>query len=101
MADRLSLQFLLEDILGSRNVYFNPPENLRMEYPAIRYSRKKIDNTFANDSVYNQKKCYEITVIYKDPDSDLPDKISKLHKCSHDRFYVADNLQHDTFTLYY
>lgn len=101
MADRLSLQFLLEDILGSRNVYFNPPENLRMEYPAIRYSRKKIDSSYANDSVYRQTKRYEVTVIYKDPDSDLPDKISKLPMCSHDRDYVADNLQHDVFTLYY
>ena len=101
MADRLSLQFLLEDILGSRNVYYDPPETIRMEYPAIRYSRKKINNTFANDSVYRHTKSYEVTAIYKDPDSDLPDKISKLPMCSHDRGYVADNLHHDVFTLYY
>lgn len=101
MADRLELQALLEDVLGSENVYFDPPENVKMNYPAIRYSRSRIDNTFANNSVYKQDLRYEVIAIYKDPDSDLPLKISSLPKCKHDRSYVADNLHHDVFTLYF
>ena len=101
MADRFDLQALLEEILGSKNVYFNPPPNVKMNYPAIRYSRSRIDNAFADNSVYKQDLRYEVTAIYKDPDSDLPFKISRLPKCKHDRPYISDNLHHDVFTLYF
>ena len=101
MANRLNLQTLFEGLLGSRNVYFDPPESVKMQYDAIRYSRSKIVNTFANDSVYKQDDRYEVIAIYRNPDSDLPRKISRLPKCIHDRHYVADNLHHDVFTLYY
>lgn len=101
MADRLELQTLLEEILGSENVYFDPPESKKMSYPAIRYSRNRINNRFADNSVYKQDLRYEVIAIYRDPDSDLPLKISRLPKCAHDRAYVADNLHHDVFTLYF
>lgn len=101
MANRLDLQALLEQILGSRNVYFQPPESLKMSYPAIRYVRKPIQNRFADDSVYKQLQQYEITVIDKNPDSEIWKAISRLPKCRHDRHYQADNLNHDVFTLYY
>lgn len=101
MANRLDLQTLFEELLGSRNVYHDPPESVKMKYPAIRYSRSKIDNTFANNSVYRQNNRYDVTVIYDDPDSDLPKRVSRLPMCTHDRHYVADNLHHDTFTLFF
>ena len=101
MASRLKLQSELEELLGSRNVYFQPPASLEMKYPAIVYHRSNIRNTFANNSVYKQNDAYEIVVIYKDPDSDIPRKVSLLPLCSFDRHYVADNLNHDTFTTYY
>ena len=100
MADRLTLQALLEEILGSRNVYFDPPESVKMQYDAIRYSRSNIDNTFANNAVYRQLNRYEVIAIYRNPDSDLPGKLSRIPFCRHDRHYVADNLHHDVFTLY-
>lgn len=101
MDKRLELHELLKEILGSSNVYFDPPESVKMNYPAIRYSRSRIDNSFADNSVYKQDLRYEVIVIYRDPDSDLPLKISRLPKCAHDRAYVADNLHHDVFTLYF
>lgn len=101
MANRLDLQTKLEEILGSRNVYFNPPDSVKMNYDAIRYRRRKIENRFANNSVYKQDDSYEVTVIYRDVDSDLPRKISMLPKCSHDRQYVYNNLYHDVFVLYW
>ena len=101
MADRLDLQTKFEDILGSRNVYFDPPESLKMQYDAIRYHRRRISNTFANDSIYKQDDSYEVIAIYRNPDSDLPRKISRLPKCSHERHYVANNLHHDVFVLYW
>lgn len=101
MGSRIKLQDLLENILGNRNVYFQPPASVHIDYDAIVYSRKNIENTFANNSVYKQNDAYEIIAIYEDPDSDLPRKLSKLPMCSFDRHYTADNLNHDVFTLYH
>lgn len=101
MASRLELHEVLCGILGSRNVYFQPPENQKIQYPAIVYSRNVIENTFANNKVYNQYKSYEIVVIDKDPDSVIVDKISMMDMCVHERNFKSDNLNHDIFTLYY
>lgn len=101
MRDRLKLQIILEGILGSSNVYFQPPATVRMNYPAIVYSRSDIENRFADNSPYNQEKAYTVTVIDKDPDSEIVDRIAKLPKCMYDRNYKSENLNHDVFTLFY
>ena len=101
MDSRPNLQTMLEQILGSRNVYFQPPESLKLNYPAIVYKRSNIRNTFAGDNVYNQSYFYEITVIDKNPDSEIVNKVSKLPTCRFDRHFKSDNLNHDVFTLYY
>ena len=100
MADRLYLQNLLEEILGSSNVYFQPPASIKMKYPAIVYFRSDIRNTFANNHVYKQDNAYDITTIDVDPDSEIPMKISRLPRCRFNRFYTADNLNHNNFTIY-
>lgn len=101
MASRLELQSKFEDILGSRNVYFQPPSSVRMQYPAIVYSRKDIEGRFANDKIYQKLPCYEAILIDKNPDSEFIDKILGLPYCSFDRHYEADNLNHDVFTIFY
>ena len=92
---------LLVEILGSRNVYFQPPETVKMSYPAIVYSLSDIRNTFANDTVYGQKKSYDVTVIDKNPDSDIVVKVSVLPLCRFGRHYKSENLNHYTFTIFY
>ena len=101
MASRPDLQKMFEELLGNRNVYFQPPESLKLKYPAVVYSLKDIGNSFANNSVYKQSNCYEVTVIDSDPDSKLRDKVSKLPMCTFDRHFKSDNLNHYVFTLYY
>ena len=101
MASRLELHEVLCQILGSRSVYFQPPEDMIIKYPAIVYSRESIDNTFANDDVYNQQRSYQLTVIDRDPDSEIVDKISRMKMCSHSTHFVVDNLNHDVFIIYY
>lgn len=101
MASRLQLQTELEELLGSRNVYYQPPASVRMKYPAIVYSRSRIENQHANNNVYMQKYFYELIVIDEDPDSEIVEKVSKLPACRFDRHYESDNLNHDAFTLYY
>lgn len=101
MGSRLDLQNLLEFVLGSRNVYYQPPESVKIKYPAIIYRRNDIDNNFADDIVYMQNHTYQIIVIDADPDSEIVDKVSKLPMCRYDRHYTSDNLNHDIFILNY
>ena len=101
MAKRLELQSKLEQLMGSRNVYYQPPESIKMTYPAIRYSRSSIQSRFANDGRYAGKTRYEKTVIDRKPDNAVIDKILDLPFCRDDRHNVSDKLNHDTFTLYY
>ena len=107
MAKRTDLHKVLCEIVnmkepdGDTHVYYNSTENVRMKYPAIRYSRAKIDNKHADDSVYMQKRSYTVIVIDYDADSSIVEKVSKLPQCVHNRFYKANNLNHDVFTIYW
>lgn len=101
MARRLELQNLLTDILGSDNVYFQPPPTVQMEYPCIVYHRDYELTQHADDKPYKQRKRYLVTVIDRDPDSGIPDKIAALPLCVYDRFYTADNLNHDVYKLFF
>lgn len=101
MADRLDLQGLLEELLESRNVYYKPPESTKMQYPAIRYSKKSIQSVYANNSKYLMRDCYELIVISRSPDHPVIKKLLALPYCSYDRQYIADNLYHDVLTIYY
>lgn len=101
MASQQKLQETLEKLLGSRNVYYQPPSTLAMNYPAIKYSKSDIDKRSANDKSYILTDRYEITVISKLPDNPVIEKILELPMSSYDRGYKADNLNHDVITLYY
>lgn len=101
MHNRLDLHEILCGILGSRNVYFSPPASVLLNYPCIIYSRSNIQNTYASDAVYKQNDLYSITVIDRDPDSEIVRKISKLPGVRFDRHYTADNLNHDVFSIFY
>lgn len=101
MESRLKLQTELEELLGSKNVYFQPPESVKIKYPAIVYSLDKINTNFANNSIYKKSDCYNVTLIDRDPESEYVNKILQLPMCSFDRAYTSDNLNHFVFTLYY
>lgn len=101
MDRRLKLQEELESILGSDQVYFQPPESLKIKYPAIVYERYDINNTFANNNVYGQSYFYRVTIIDSDPDCSIVDKMSTFKTARFNRHYVSDNLNHDVFTIFY
>lgn len=98
---RLELHEILCELLGSRNVYYQPPANVQMKYPAIVYSRYDIENTSADNLTYKQDHFYQVTVIDSNPDSETVYKVSLLPMCIYDRHYTADNLNHDVFTICY
>ena len=98
---RLELHEILCSLLGSRNVYFQPPESVQMKYPAIVYSLDDIDQVYANGEVYLYTKEYSVTLITDDPDSKVVDKMAMLINCRFERSYVSDNLNHYIFDIYY
>ena len=98
---RLELHELLCGLLGSRHVYFQPPESVKMRYPAIVYNLDYIENKHADDGVYLSNRRYQVIAIDAKPDSELIEKIASLPTCQFNRHYEQDNLNHDVFTLYY
>jgi hypothetical protein len=94
---------LLHNILKeiTENVYFNPPRGVTMAYPCIVYHRQDTDTKFADNVPYRTQKRYEVKVIDEDPDSPIPGMVGKLPTALHNRWYVAKNLNHDVFTLYF
>ncbi len=101
MDRRLKLHELLCEVLGSRNVYFQPPASLVMQYPCIRYNLYDIDNVAADNLVYLQHTAYQITVIDRDPDSEISKRVSTIPGIRFNRSYQADNLNHTIYILYY
>jgi hypothetical protein len=101
MGQRLELQALLIDLLGSSNVYFQPPPTIQLKYPCIIYKRDRIDTEYAENKPYKHKKRYQVTVVDSDPDSIIHEKVADLPLCSYDRFYTADNLNHDVYNLFF
>lgn len=97
---REQLHVELKELLGSNNVYFQPPPSLRMSYPAIVYSRNRIASLNANDKIYKTNVQYLITVIDEDPDSEIVERLSYFRNARHDRHYESDGLNHDVFTIF-
>lgn len=100
---RLRLQTLLEVASGlpEADVHFQPPTGTQMGYPAIVYSRGRAETDFADNLPYRRAQAYTVTVIHKDPDNDIRDKIAALPYCSYDRWYANDGLNHDVYTLFF
>lgn len=101
MDKQAKLQTLLEELLGSRNVYYQPPANLMMQYPAIRYSLSDIEIKYADNRSYSNLTRYELTVIDYLPDNIVVQKILDLPLSSFDRRYTSDGLVHDVINLYF
>lgn len=101
MDRRQELHQILVSILESNNVYFQPPESVKLNYPCIIYDRSDIDQKYADNRTYISMARYSVMLITRSPESELVEAILELPLCSYDRHYEADSLSHDTFTLFY
>lgn len=99
MAPRLQLHEILESFVD--NVYFQPPTNITLEYPCIIYKRDYAETEFADNNPYSHTIRYMITVIDRDPDSDIPSKVASMPMCLFNRFYTVDNLNHDVYRVFF
>lgn len=102
MASRLELHEELCELLGTRNVYFQPPESQKLQYDCIVYKLNDISNDFANNKTYYYKKRYEVILITRNADNLMVDAIIKhFPYCIFNRSFITDNLYHHIFYLYY
>lgn len=99
---RLELSNKLREILGTDNVYFQPPNNTKIKYPCIIYNKEKPSHISADDFNYFYQDKYEILVIDKDPDSDIAENLVEAFQYMRiNRHFVKDNLNQTQLTLYY
>ena len=106
MDRRLQLQNLLKQVKGPEPedelpVYFQPKENVTMEYPCIVYQRDSADTLFAGNNPYRFTQRYQVTYIDLKPNSGVVEKLAGLPMCTYSRFFVADGLNHDVFTIFF
>lgn len=99
--DRLELHSKLIALLGKTNVYFQPPATVKLDYPCIIYKLDDVEGFHANSKRYLNTKRYLVTVIDKDPDTKIPDKILELDYSSFEDHFIVDNLNHYICSLYY
>ena len=97
---RLKLSARLHEMFPSINIYYDPLESVRMEYPAIVYKREKIDTMEANNKHYIVYDRYTITDIRKNADDEVLDALDGMPNTYHERPFIKDDLHHDTFTTY-
>lgn len=101
MESNPTLQSKFEELLGTRNVYEDPPESVKMKYTAIKYSKTGENVRFANNGRYIRRNRYEVIVIAHELDDPVIEKLLVLPYCSWERHYVSNNLHHDVLTLYH
>lgn len=97
---RLRLHNMLEKALGSNKVYYQPPENVKLEYPCIVYHVSNGNTNFASNLPYKFNIFYQVLFISRDPDDEIREKIAMLPTCRYDRAYKANDLNYDVFRLY-
>lgn len=98
---RLALHQVLVDKLGSSHVYFQKPTSSQMEYPCIVYEIKDAPSKFADDIPYLNTIGYQVTLIDKDPDTNVFDGLKSVPWCRFDRHFVSDNLHHYVFVIHF
>ena len=102
MASRSDLNTKLKELIGNDHVYFQPPENIKLQYPCIIYNIDTGDTQYSDDMPYTFKRRYQLMFITKDPDNVLIDKIAlSFPQIRFDRSYCSDNLNHYIYKLYY
>lgn len=100
MTDRLKLHKALCDALGPKvNVYFQPPESMKMKYPAFRYNYAGVNRQFADGKAFVSHDIYEGTLIESGSESVYNAKILELPYVRPGRVYIANNLTHYSYTI--
>ncbi len=104
MANALSLtrnrvHDILTSIIGDDRVYFQPPESIKLKYPCIIYNLSDTSNTYGDNISYLLNVGFDILLVDRDPESIYVTKLLSVPYSTFNRYYVADNINHWSFTL--
>jgi hypothetical protein len=101
MDKRVELHKKLVEALGSNYVYFQPPESVKLVYPAIVYDLSNVRKVRTNNGVYLFHDCYTVIHIYDDVEMNMTHQMMETFQyCGFDRQYISDGLYHDVYTIY-
>lgn len=99
---REELSKILRRIQGNDNIYFQPPETIKMEYDAIDYSISNKHIKRADNRAYLTYNKYTLICISHKKENPVVQKlIEELPMCSYDRGYAQNNLWYDVLTVYF
>lgn len=102
MNNRLELHERLKQLVGTDNVYFQPPASVKLSYPCVIYSIGNGEAKRADNIIYNYVNSYDLIFIYKKPNIEIIEQVlNALPMCRMTRAYIADNLNHYAFSVYY
>jgi hypothetical protein len=100
---REALGVILKALLPEDNqhIYFQEPSKDGMQYPCIIYHRDRTKTAYANNGPYRHTQRYQVEVISRNPDTDIPDKVAALPLTTVNRFFIANGLNHYVYTIYF
>ena len=102
MADRMQLHKILINLLGSDHAYYDPPENVKLQYPCFIYSDENPYVRNANNRLYTFTRAYNVIYINKNPDNGMTQKMFEAFQYVRaGSSYVTEGLHHYTFDIYY
>lgn len=99
MLNRIGLHNKLLELAD--NVYFQPPANTSLEYPAIVYNIIGTDTLHSDDAIHKSFTKFGVTYMADEPD-DLEDIITKLQSIRYSSFMqstIIDGLYHIYFEI--
>lgn len=104
---RLDLSTALHQLC--ENVYFQPPQSLKLQYPCVVYSLKLVDSDYADNLTYKTMREYSLVYISPNPDPIYEESgdgmietiLKSFSHIKHVNRYTSDNLYHDAFNLFY
>jgi hypothetical protein len=101
MTRRQQLHKALKD-LGITNVYFQPPENVKLNFPCIIYKTSKLETEQADNVPYAISTKYNVLYITKDPDDPMVERLAwEFPTIVHINSYVNETLYHHSYNLFY
>lgn len=83
------------------NVYYQPPESVKLKFPCIVYSMEALSPQYADNLPYLLHQPFSMRYITRDADDELVFQLAQLPKCKHGKPYAKENLYHHPYTIYY
>lgn len=90
----------LSALLPDVNLYFQPPESVKINYPCIVYSIDNIFTAHADNRPYKVKTRYSLMLITTNPEDPALQTLISIPSARFERSYVNDNLYHFIVTVH-